>query len=71
VKEYPAEYYDNKYLNRLIERKPTFEKILAKFDPKRTFESTVEGKPVLMRKYVWLGLTGLKLDDVAAILGID
>ena len=74
--KYPAEYYDNKVVNFLVDHKTDFEKILSQFNAKRTFKSTVEynvkgeGKLVKFRETVHLGLSGLNLEHIADILDI-
>ncbi len=75
-KQYPAEYYDNKVVNLLVDRKVTFEKILARISKERTYTSTLEydskgdNKKLKMRASIALLGSGLNLEHIADILDI-
>ncbi len=75
-KQYPAEYYDNKVVNLLVDRKAVFEKILARISKERTYTSTLEydskgdNKKLKMRASIALLGCGLNLEHIADILDI-
>ena len=74
--KYPAEYYDNKVVNFLVDHKSDFEKILARISRERTYDSTIEydkngnKKKLKMRTSVALLGSGLNLEHIADILDI-
>ena len=74
--KYPAEYYDNKVVNFLVDRKDVFTKILARISRECTYNSTIEydsngnSKKIKMRTSVALLGSGLNLEHIADILDI-
>ena len=76
MSKYPAEYYDNKVVNFLVDRKDVFTKILARITKEAEYTSTVEfdakgeNKKVKTRRAIALLGSGLNLEHIADILDI-